>query len=193
MAEFEYGWVSVPIKDVMKDPKKYIIPENLAAISYLWDMNILTEQTNNYDNEDSWIAIGMLSEENLKIFSDMYNSKEKWHDESAPGILNHHGWGFRVPVKPGTKDTLEDFLPLFKMLKFQDVQRDGYMTIDEFYSKYTDCYKTIRNPYYDLLYPIDSASVREALRVFDIEGYPETPKVRVFDKTKAINTAVETD
>ena len=182
-------YVAMPIADVMNNPEEYIIPENLKAIERLWNMNILTKQTNDYENEDSWIALGMLSMENHQIFYEMYND-HSFHDPSKPGILNEYGVGFRVPVKPGTRDTYDDFLPLLKTLKMQDVQRDGYMTLDEFFSEYTDCWKVIDNPYLELEpkfedYGDDIVALRRAMREFDLKGYPKGPRIKVYDESKA--------
>jgi len=186
--------VSTSIKEVMANPKHYIIPENLDAIEYLWNMNILTTQTNDYENEDSWIAIGRLSKENENIFYQMRND-DKFIDPSVPGILIHHGRGFRVPVKPGKKNTLEDFLPIFKMFKLQDVQKDGYMTVDEFFGKYTDCWKVIPNPYLEMEPKVeDFENLDDYLNAsfeFNSMGYPRTNVVKVFDQSKAIKSIEE--
>ena len=186
--------LAMPIQDVMANPREYIIPENLKAIEYLWDMNIMTKQTNDYENEDSWIAIGMLSKENEDIYNEMRNNKI-FRDPRTPGILTQYGNGFRIPIKPGTKDTFETFLQLFNQFQVQDVQRDGYMTIDEFYANYTDCWKVIHNPYIDLEPKFEDYenlyTYREARRDFQKNKYPTTPKIRVFDETKATKSLEE--
>ena len=193
MKEFPH-YVSMPIEQVMADPDEFIIPENRRAIEYLWDMNIITQQTNDYENEDSWIALGMLSKENDKIITKMRNDMQ-FSDPQKPGILLHHGLGFRVPVKPGTKDTFDDFKPLFELLSMQDVERDGYMTLDEFYSRYTDCWKQIRNPYLELEPKIenyeDPREWLEASHDYYRKKYPQTPFVRVYDETKATKSLEE--
>ncbi len=187
-------YVSMPIKKVMDNPSEFIIPENIDAIEYLWNMNILTTQTNDYENDDSWIAIGMLSKENSKIFYEMRNNDIFLKDD-APGVLIHHGNGFRVPVKPGSKNTLENFLPLFKMLKFQDIQRDGYMTIDEFFSNYTNCWKVIKNPYLDLEPKLnDFENIDDYIDAsfqYHSMRYPNMETIRVFDQEKAVKSIKE--
>lgn len=187
-----YG--SLPIEVVMENPGLYIIPENISAIEYLWNMNILTRQTNDYENDDSWISLGMLSKENEEIFSRLRNDPN-YLDQHNAGVLLEYGYGFRVPVKPGTKDPLDEFLPLFSELKMQDVQRDGYMTLDEFYAKYTPCFKVIDNPYLALEPNIDNCSsvdeYREKLNDYKRMRYPDTPTIRVFDETKATKSLQE--
>lgn len=194
MKEFPH-YTAMPIQDVMANPSKYIIPENLRSIEYLWNMNILTTQTNDYENNDSFIAIGMLSKENAEVFNEMLNDME-YRKPGCPGMLMQYGNGFIVPVKPGTKDPFEDFLPLFNKLQMQDVQRDGYLTIDEFYSRYTDCWKLIRNPYLGLEpSPYDyKDNIQEFIRVhgeFLRKKYPRTPWIGVYDETKATKSLEE--
>ena len=185
----------VPIQDVMDDPTRYIIPQNLNAIQFLSYLNILTEQTNDYENDDSWIAIGMLDKENEKQLSKMINNPE-YFDLTKPGVLLHHGGhGLRVPIKPGDKDTGEEFLKLFKMFKMQDIQKTGYMTLDEFFANYTNCWKIVKNPYLSMEPKIgeyeDVMEYVDALNEYHRKGYPITPKVKVLDRTKLTKSIPE--
>ncbi len=194
MKEFPH-YVSMPIQKVMAHPDQFIIPENLSAIDYLWNMNILTTQTNDYSNEDSWIALGILSKENAHVLNEMRNDRE-YLDQDKPGILTQHGVGFRVPVVPGSKDTLEDFMPLFSRFQMQDVQRDGYMNLDEFYANYTNCWKEIKNPYLELDpkfedFDNDFYAYADAVADFSRKKYPRTAIIRVYDETKATKTLEE--
>ena len=187
-------YVSMPIQQVMANPNEYIIPENQRAIEYLWDMNILTTQTNDYENEDSWIALGMLSNENYKILAKMEDNPNLRNDNN-PGILKNYGHGIRIPLKPGTKDTFEDFLPLMNLFQMQDVQRDGYMTINEFAANYTNCYKYVDNPYLDLEPDIrnfeNPMDYLEALNEFKRMKYPTGRKIPIFDESKATKSIEE--
>ena len=193
MEQFPY-FVATAIQVVMDHPEKYIIPENLAAINYLWNMNILTEQTNDYSNEDSWIAIGSLSEENEKVFTQIRNNPA-YFNESIPGVLTHHGRGFRVPVKPGTRDTLKDFMPLFSLFKLQDVPKEGYMTVEEFYINHTDCFRVVRNPYLKrepkIFEYTNIEEYEKAWKEWANNPYPETPRIRVFDPEKVTKSLEE--
>ena len=191
-----YYNVSNPIAIVMAHIEDFVIPENRRAIEYLWDMNILTTQTNDYDNENSWIAIGNLSEENLKIFYDFANNRRKIPEEMGRIGLLGYGNGFEVPVKPGTRDTFEDFKPLFAMFKRQDVQKDGYMTVEEFYIKFTDCHKWVDNPeYHPLPEPrrSDYAEARDYYRAMSdhLESLATIRKVQAFDPTKCVKDLKE--
>ena len=187
-------YVTMPIQQVMADPDEYIIPENQRAIEYLWNMNILTTQTNDYENVDSWIALGMLSKENNKILAKMEDNPNLRNDNN-PGVLKNYGRGIRIPLKPGTKDTFEDFLPLMNLFQMQDVQRDGYMTIDEFAVNYTDCYTFVDIPYLalepnfrDFENPMDYV---DALIDFDRMKYPKSQHMPIFDESKATKSIEE--
>ena len=187
MKEFPH-YVAMPINEVMANPEKFIIPENLRAIEYLWDMGFVTGQTNDYQNEDSWITFGILSEENQRILDDLRNN-DSYIDPNAPGVCTQYGLGIRIPVVPGTKDTFDDFMPLISMLKPQDIQRDGYMTLDEFFVNFTDCWKAIKNPYLQLEPNIENyENPKDFIRdygEFKRHKYPTTPVIRVFDELKA--------
>lgn len=186
MNDFSH-YVAVPTDIVMNNPSEYIIPENLKIIEYLWDMNILTVMTNDYMDNDSWIVVGILSKENEKLFNEMRNDLDNFFVDVA-------GF-FRVPVKPGTCDTFDDFLPLFSQFQMQDVQRDGFMTIDEFYAKYTDCWKIIDNPYLKLDLQLDNCESVSSYCAFcsnyERMKYPKTLVIKAFDESKAVKSIEE--
>lgn len=166
-----YTFLSTDIKTVMENINKFIIPENQRAIEYLWNMNILTTMTNNYDNNTSWIIIGKLSKENEEIFFEIINKNIK------NGIkITHNSKGFELPIKPGTKDIFEDFLPLFNFFKFQDVQKDGYMTIEEFFLNFTDCYKLVYK----------QSNSLENTKIYRYKDNITSSKVKIIDYSKIV-------
>ncbi len=188
-------YVAIPIEDVMKKPEKYIIPENLKAIEYLWNLNILTTMTNDYNNDYSWIALGVLSEENYQVL-DYISKMSEMGDYSKPGVLDSYGNGIRIPLEPGSKDSFGDFMELLKLFKIQDVQRDGYWTIDQFHSKFTGCVKMGINPYYDAEPKLEDYDDFEAyccaLREFDrLYDAKRGAKIPVYDETKATKSLEE--
>lgn len=188
-------FVATSIEDVMKKPDKFIIPENLKAIDYLWSLNILTTMTNDYDNDYSWISFGVLSEENYQVLKQISQMSEKG-DYSKPGVLDSYGVGIRIPLKPGSKDAFDDFMELLKLFKVQDVQRDGYWTIDQFHSRFTGCVKMGINPYFDAEPNMedydDFESYAYALREFDrLYDVGRSEKIPVYDENKATKTLEE--
>lgn len=140
----EYGYGTVDMLRVMNNIEEYIIPENREACKMLWDKNIFTKMCNNYDNDESWITLGKLSEENQKIF-DEHAKKDKRFNYTFGGI------GLIVDIKPGIGvDTCEEFRELIDVFEYQDVQSDGCMSLEEFMIYYTDCYQIIdRNRVFD--------------------------------------------
>ena len=184
-SSFKFG--SVPINLVMANIEKYVIKENRRAIEYLWDKNILTTQTNNYDNEESWIAFGELSDENLEIVMREINTSVSYG--GIPRFAFNHGKAIEIPTKPGTKDTFEDFKYLIDKLEDQDVQKDGYMTIDEFYIDCMGFYKLTNNPFYHpLIEPKRKDYSTEEMYRKALNFYLNEPvllrKIKVVDESK---------
>ena len=193
MEEKRYSYVSTAIQYVMANIDEYVIPENRKIIEYLWDMNILTTHTNNYENDFSWVALGELSEENHEIFWSLANKMGTLDERKEPKFSNNQA--ISVPVVPGSKDTFEDFKPLVDLLKFQDVQKDGYMTIEEFLINYTDCYSIIDNPDYENLkepFFEDFNDIKEYKKAVD-EYFKRTSlkRIKVVDQSKMTKTIEE--
>lgn len=182
MFDTKYQYSEVGIEFVMANPEEYIIPGNLEACKLLWSKNIFTRMCNNYDNEDSWITLGELSDENDAIFKSL--------EKTNPCV--GHTWGgrgFTIPVKPGN-DAFSSFSKIISLFKTQDIQKDGCMDYETFMTFYTPCYKVIPNPkkvvcekpnfkdfpdtvegtiLYSRAYDeyVDSALVPSTIRVFD--------------------------
>lgn len=191
-----YFYTAMPIEEVMAEPEKYIIKENRRAIEYLWNLNILTTQTNDYVNDDSWITFGVLSEENQRVLDMIQKLNDIPIDESKPSILLKYGPGIRIPMKSTKGDTFEAFKELLQHFKPQDVQRDGYWTIDQFYSEFTGCVKMIDNPYKQKEEEIEQIENIEdhikALEKFKREhGLNQPSKIPVYDPTKATKSLEE--
>lgn len=184
--EKKYAYVSTAIAEVMNNIEEFIIPENRRIIEYLWDKNILTTQTNNYENDYSWISIGELSEENNEIFWNLANEMANKDERIEPKFTIYKG--LSVPIIPGSKDTFDDFKPLVDMLRPQDVQKDGYMTKEEFFINYTDCWKVIDNPEYEKISEPeyeDYTSILEYQKA--CEAYIDSiskRKIKVIDESK---------
>ncbi len=153
-----YGYGKVDMMEVMNNIEKYIIPENREACKLLWSKNIFTIMCNNYDNEESWITLSTLSEENQKIFDNM-SKKNKCFGYTFGGI------GLIIPIKPCKGvDIYSNFKELIDNFCYQDVQNDGYMSLEEFMIYYTDCYK-----------------VMDGKRVFDEKKMKRTYEEYVYD------------
>lgn len=180
------------IDTVMDNPRKYIIEENLRTIEYLWSHNILTKQTNDYDNTFSFVALGKLSQENEEIYMDMSNDEEGYNNRRNNGTTNSYGKSIKVLVVPGTKDPFEDFLPIMKKFKPQDVQADGYISLDNFYAnKESHCCKWIKNVYLEHEPTGHSEEELRASMAFRNKNYPNSENIIVYDETKAKMSHIE--
>lgn len=185
-----YQYSVVDMKAVYDDIDEYIIPENQRACKLLWSKNIFTKMCNNYDNVDSWITISLFSEENKNLFDELA-LKDKRFGRTWGGI------GFRIPVKPSKEnDTYESFKELIDLFPMQDVQKDGYMTVEEFLEYYEGCYKMIANPEYKpLIKPRlqdydDPILYSQAFSAY-VESVSKPREIRVFDETKVVKSIDE--
>ncbi len=189
-SDHAYQYSRVDMSLVMQSPEEFIIPENLEACKLLWSKNIFTVMTNNYDNEFSWITISNLSPENHEIF---YNLQL---DDKRVG-LTWGGVGFRIPIVPGKgNDTFEAFKELIDKLEPQDVQLDGCMSIEEFMTYYTNCFRMDHTPeYLDLVKDKMSPDGDVLLYSKEFEQYVNfmniRRRIRVFDPSLMIKTYEE--
>ena len=186
----KYEYSAVSMQDVASDIDEFIIPENQKACLLLWSKNIFTIMCNNYENDESWITISELDEHNQSVFDEI--SKKDPRLGSTWG-----GRGFRIPIVPGKgKDTFKGFKPLIELFSMQDVQREGYLTIEEFMAYYTECYKEIPNPdYVEVEMPDpdkyeDTIQYIKALDRFNELAFrPQT--IKIFDDSKMIKSFEE--
>lgn len=133
----KYGYGKVDMLEVMNNIEEYIIPENREACKLLWSKNIFTIMCNNYDNEDSWITISKLSEENQKIFDELSKNDKRFG-------YTFGGIGLKVSIKPSVGvNVYDEFKELIDNFLYQDIQSDGCMSIEEFMTYYTDCYRIV--------------------------------------------------
>ena len=137
LSETAYQYGCVGMEEVFNNINEYIIPENQNVCRLLWAKNIFTKMCNNYDNDNSWITLGDLSEENDKIFKKLSMT----NDYVGKTWL---GRGFTIPYsyKEGVL-VFEEFSKLVANFVMQDVQKEGYLTEEEFLVFYTDCFKLI--------------------------------------------------
>lgn len=179
-----YQYSAVDMNQVYNCPEEFIIPENLAACKLLWSKNIFTIMCNNYENDESWITVSDLDETNQKLFAELCQSNPDNFGKTWGGV------GIKVPVKPiKGADIFSTFKPLIELFSYQDVQKDGYMTKEEFLNYYCGCFKMVPNPEYeDIPEPEyeESTDKQEYIKKYayycDHHLIPKT--VRAFDETK---------
>lgn len=178
-----YQYSTMDMKVVMNEPEEFIIPENLEACKLLWSKNIFTKMNNNYDNDYSWITINTFSSENQELFNSLCLTDRRYG-------LTYGGVGFKVPIVPGPgNDTFEAFKELIELFPMQDVQKDGYMTVEEFMIYYTDCYKMEYTPEYkEITAKMMSPDGDVLIYNKELEQYMSyngiRRRIRVFDSSK---------
>lgn len=189
-SERAYQYSVVDMKTVYDDIDEYIIPENQEACKLLWSKNIFTRMCNNYDNENSWITLSVLSEENKKLFDELALNDDRF-GRTWGGI------GFTIPVKPGKGvNTFAYFKELIDLFPMQDVQKDGYMTVEEFLMLYAYCNKLVPNPdYKPLLKPKIENYDDPALYAKAFEDYADSvsvpSEIMILDESKMTKSADE--
>ncbi len=189
-SERAYQYSIVDMASVASDIEEFIIPENQEACKLLWSKNIFTLMCNNYDNENSWITFSALDESNQKLFDELAKSNPCF-GKTWGGI------GIKIPIKPMPGiDVFSQFKPLIDMFTYQDVQKDGYMTKEDFLNFYCCCYKMVPNPeYVDIPEPVyESFPTKEEYikaYVYYCDHHLIPTKVRVFDETKMTKSFAE--
>ncbi len=182
-SDHAYQYSVVDMEEVANDIEEFIIPENQEACKLLWSKNIFTRMCNNYENDNSWITFSMLDEDNKRLFDELSLSNPCF-GKTWGGI------GLTVPVKPGKGvDAYSSFKPLIDMFAYQDVQKDGYMTKEEFLAFYCMCFKVVANPEYRVMKEPkadDYTDILEFLKDWDeYSSHTLVPKeIRVFDESK---------
>ncbi len=146
MSESAYKYSKVEMEFVVNNIDEFVIPENQEACKLLWSKNIFTIMTNNYENEFgdhdfSWIALSDLSEENQRVFDDLLNASDP-----RVGMFRMKKI-IKIPIttQKGV-NTFAEFKKIIDLFEYQDVQKDGYYTIEQFMIENTDCVKRELNP-----------------------------------------------
>jgi hypothetical protein len=110
---------------VVNDIEEYVIPECQEACKLLWSKNIETFMSSNYDDQDLYILLSKLSNENQKIFDEMSkNDKRYFFDE----YRHYYGIG----VNGTGEESVNDLNSLTEAFSIQDVEERRYKTADDF-------------------------------------------------------------
>lgn len=190
---------TMPIEEIMNHPEQHIIPTNLSIIKHLWSLNILAKQDGDIRVSHTFINLGILSKENEDILKE-FKEKNKVIDETKPFITSDNA--IKMPPGYNIYDDDEDvnqILELLSRFELQDIQRDGYMTMDQFHSKYTNIVKLKRNEhkfsepnpeYYNLDTEEGIRKYLDDEAEFNRKYSANEPNyIQVFDKNKATKPA----
>jgi len=139
----QYEYSAVSIEEVVANPDEYIIPELQSAAKVLWDKNIFTHMTSNYqeveNGEKHFIAIdGVFRGNNCKIFKELSEQypQHYYFCKGGHSAEYHNAIGF-----DSTKDPAENEKRMLKLVSFfemQDVSDSLSMSLQQFQEKNPD-------------------------------------------------------
>lgn len=122
-----YQYPYVELEDVMANPEEYIIPQCLPACRSLWDKNIETFMVSNDDDEDLYVLLTHVSNENMAIFNQMKQQDPRFIFD---GYRNTIG----IAVKGNNERSMHELQGLTEVFKVQDTLR--FQTAEDFLESY---------------------------------------------------------
>lgn len=122
-----YQYPYVELEDVMANPEEYIIPQCLPACRALWDKNIETFMVSNNDDEDLYVLLTNVSDENMAIFNQMKQQDPRFVFD---GYRNTIG----IAVKRNNDSSMHELQGLTEVFRIQDTLR--FQTAEDFLESY---------------------------------------------------------
>lgn len=122
-----YQYPYVELEKVMANPEEYIIPQCLPACRALWDKNIETFMVSNNDDEDLYVLLTHVSNENMAIFNQMKQQDPRFVFD---GYRNTIG----IAVKGNNESSMHELQGLTEVFKVQDTFR--FQTAEDFLESY---------------------------------------------------------
>lgn len=122
-----YQYPYVELEDVMANPEEYIIPQCLPACRALWDKNIETFMVSNNDDEDLYVLLTNVSDENMAIFNQMKQQDPRFVFD---GYRNTIG----IAVKGNNDSSMHELQGLTEVFRIQDTLR--FQTAEDFLESY---------------------------------------------------------
>ena len=122
-----YQYPYVELEDVMANPEEYIIPQCLPAWRALWDKNIETFMVSNNDDEDLYVLLTNVSDENMAIFNQMKQQDPRFVFD---GYRNTIG----IAVKGNNDSSMHELQGLTEVFRIQDTLR--FQTAEDFLESY---------------------------------------------------------
>ena len=122
-----YQYPYVELEDVMANPEEYIILQCLPACRALWDKNIETFMVSNNDDEDLYVLLTHVSDENMAIFNQMKQQDPRFVFD---GYRNTIG----IAVKGNNDSSMHELQGLTEVFRIQDTLR--FQTAEDFLESY---------------------------------------------------------
>ena len=145
--EYNYNYNFIDIKDLITNKEKYIRPDISPIIDYLWSRNILARPY--YTDSEVRIRLGTLSKENKERLEEIKRNRQNSISDLNANIIlsDNNEIDISNNYRKGQKNQIsKDVVDLLFNFQIQDIQSDGYMTIEQFLSVHTGLTKTIKNP-----------------------------------------------
>lgn len=121
--DIKYQYSYVDMKEVIKNPDEYIIPECQKACQALWNKNIETFMVSNYDDNYLYVLVTKLSQQNEDMIEQLMRTDQHYFYSSY-----RETYGIRVN---GTNDEAgEELAALTEPFKIQDTFR--FQTIEDY-------------------------------------------------------------
>ena len=135
-----FNYSGLDISEIIDNPDEYIVPECLDACKAFWDRNIFTASCSNRNETKTksgivlkYVMVGTLSDENMKIFSQLAKSDPNHYRE-----LIRCGKQYYAIVIPSTDNEQDrdsdskELLSLTSPFKMQDCL-EGFVSIEDYY------------------------------------------------------------
>jgi len=138
---YQYQYADVDLDIVIDDPNEYIIPECLPACKVLWDKNIETYMVSNREDDNLYVLVWNLSDENKTLFEDLMKKDSRFKFSTYRNT-------YAIEVDGITEKASLELKSLANLLLFQDTLRfvsgeaflenfkttDGEYSVDENYN-----------------------------------------------------------
>lgn len=122
-----YQYSYVELEEVISNPEEYIIPQCLPACRALWNKNIETFMVSNNDDEDLYVLLTHISDENMAIFNQMKQQNPRFIFDSYRNTIG-------ISVKGNNEGSMHELQGLTEVFKMQDTLR--FQTAEDFLESY---------------------------------------------------------
>ena len=178
-----YQYPYVELEQVIANPEEYIIPQCLPACKALWDKNIETFMVSNNDDDDLYVLLTHVSDENMAIFNQMKQQDPRFVFD---GYRNTIG----IAVKGNNDSSMHELQGLTEVFKVQDTLR--FQTAEEFLESYkhTDGEMTIADDgtiHRNINSALANITLQEALEKSGKSGLYVAEEGRVYESPMYLN------
>lgn len=178
-----YQYPYVELEQVIANPEEYIIPQCLPACKALWDKNIETFMVSNNDDDDLYVLLTHVSDENMAIFNQMKQQDPRFVFD---GYRNTIG----IAVKGNNDSSMHELQGLTEVFKVQDTLR--FQTAEEFLESYkhTDGEMTIADDgtiHRNINPALANITLQEALEKSGKSGLYVAEEGRVYESPMYLN------